>query len=61
MSESDIERYLGKRICVKYKKLAKPVTGILETIVANCAIIQSRNGVYGMFPSLMESIEEVPV
>jgi hypothetical protein len=58
MSEVDLQQYLGKKVCVKYKKLPKPVTGLLETIVAGCAIIQSdRDGVYGMFAHFIETIE----
>jgi hypothetical protein len=46
-------------IRVKYKKLSKPVTGRLETIIAGCAIINSGMGVYGMFPHLVEDVQEV--
>lgn len=55
--EADLQQYLGREVFVKYQKLGKPVTGILETIVAGCAIIQSVNGVYGMFPRFIERIE----
>jgi hypothetical protein len=59
MSEADIQRFLGKKVCVKYSKLKKPVTGCLETIVAGCAIINSGVGIYGMYPHFMEDIHEV--
>jgi hypothetical protein len=57
VSVEEVSELEGTTVTVKYAKLAKAVTGQLKTMFGGAAIIYTPDGIYGMFPHLIEHIE----
>jgi len=60
MSVDDFKPLVGRTITVKSRKLGKPVTGLLKTILCGALIIYAEFGVYGIYPhDITEMMNEI--
>jgi Glu-tRNA(Gln) amidotransferase subunit E-like FAD-binding protein len=60
MSAEDFKPLVGRTITVKSRKLNKPVTGLLRTILCGALIIYAELGIYGIYAhDVTEMINEV--